>query len=230
MRFVREGYSLKKLIREIMLSGAYWMSSKPDERAMAVDPQNLLWHRMNVKRLEGEVIRDSILAVSGQLDRKLFGPSVEVYLTGFMEGRGRPNSGPLDGARRRSIYLKVRRNFLNGMFLAFDTPAPFSTVGRRTVSNVPAQALTLMNSPFVVEQSRRWAARVLADSNRTLEQRVTAMYLDGFARPPTGDELHDALQFLHEQSSAYKMEMTASRVWVDLCHVLMNVKEFIFIE
>ena len=91
------------------------------------------------------------------------GPSVPVYLTPFQEGRGRPASGPLDGDGRRSIYLAVRRNFLSPLLLAFDTPIPFSTVGRRTVSNVPAQALILMNDPFVHQQAEAWgAARAVA--------------------------------------------------------------------
>ena len=84
-----------------------------------------------------------------------------------MDGRGRPqHSGPLDGDGRRSIYLSVRRNFLNPMFLAFDTPVPFSTMGRRNVSNVPAQALTLMNDPLVAHLARLWADRLIADCSR----------------------------------------------------------------
>src|SRR5206468_1711066 len=139
----------------------------------------------------------------------------------FMEGRGRPSSGPLDGARRRSIYLKVRRNFLNGMFLAFDTPSPFSTVGRRTVSNVPAQALTLMNSPFVVEQARQWAQRILAQSSQSPEERVRTMYLAAFTRPPTAEELRDALKFLNEQARLYHLSLSDLPPWADLGHVLM---------
>ena len=93
-----------------------------------------------------------------------------------MDGRGRPgDSGPLDGDGRRSLYLNVRRNFLNPMFLAFDFPAPFSTMGRRNVSNVPAQALTLMNDPFVVGQARLWADRLLAeDRDGPADRRRTA--------------------------------------------------------
>ena len=91
----------------------------------------------------------------------MFGPSVDVHLTEFMEGRGKPASGPLDGAGRRSIYLALRRNFLSPMMQAFDAPAPFNTVGRRGVSNVPAQALMLMNDPFVHEQSEVLAVRVV---------------------------------------------------------------------
>src|ERR1700756_4391774 len=110
---------------------------------------------MNLRRLEGEAIRDAILAVSGRLDPKRFGPGVMPFLPEFPIGRGRPGaSGPLDGAGRRTVYLNVRRNFLNPMLLAFDYPIPFSTNGRRSVSNVPAQALSLMNNPFVLEQAK----------------------------------------------------------------------------
>src|SRR5205823_2122189 len=115
---------------------------------------NALVHRMTVRRLEAESIRDAILAVSGRLDETMFGPGVMPHLTPYMTGRGRPQqSGPLDGAGRRSIYLAVRRNFLPPMFLAFDYPIPFTTIGRRTSSNVPAQALAMMNNPFVIEQA-----------------------------------------------------------------------------
>src|SRR5207253_3110480 len=88
-RFVREGWSIKKLIRELVLSSAYRMSSHPGGKAEQIDPQNLLLHRMRVRRLEGEAIRDSILAISGRLDERLYGKSVPVHLTPFQDGRGR---------------------------------------------------------------------------------------------------------------------------------------------
>src|SRR5262249_49615295 len=89
-QFVRQGWSVKKLIRTLVLSSTYRMTSKPDERTDAADPQNLLLHRMRIRRLEGEAIRDAMLAVSGRLDVRLYGPSVPVHLTPFMEGRGKP--------------------------------------------------------------------------------------------------------------------------------------------
>ena len=138
-QFVKDGWSVKKTIRRLVLSSAYRMSSQPTDADQA-DPQNLLLHRMRLRRLEGEAIRDAMLSVSGRLDLKMYGPPVPVHLTPFLEGRGRPADGPLDGDGRRSLYTAVRRNFLPPMMLAFDTPSPFSTVGRRTVSNVPAQA------------------------------------------------------------------------------------------
>ena len=233
-RFMREGWSLKQLIRSIVLSRAYRMSSYGDPAAVETDPQNLLLHQMPIRRLEAEAVRDAILAVSGRLDKKLFGPSVDVYLTPFMQGRGRPKSGPLDGGGRRSIYVAVRRNFLAPMMLAFDAPIPFMTMGRRNVSNVPAQALTLMNDPLVVEQSRLWAARVLKDRGASTQERITSIYETAFARPPNDEELAAAEDFLATQ--ARELGLTAEmakrdpRVWADLCHVLMNAKEFIFIQ
>ena len=108
-----------------------------------------------------------------------------VHLTSYMEGRGRPGqSGPSDGNGRRSIYLNVRRNFLNPMFLAFDAPVPFSTMGRRNVSNVPAQALTLMNDPLVIREANLWAKRLMQDPARSTRERLSNLYLAAFS-PPT---------------------------------------------
>jgi hypothetical protein len=228
--FVRRGWSIKHLHRLLVLSKTYQMASAPaDPRAEEIDPQNRLWHRMNLRRLEGEAIRDSVLAISGRLNSSMFGPSVLPHLTPFMVGRGRPaGSGPLDGDGRRTIYLNVRRNFLNPMMLAFDFPIPFSTIGRRSVSNVPAQALALMNNPFVLEQAEVWARRVTAEQSNA-ESRIRAMYVSAFSRPPTVEEQEAATAFVAAQSGQYAAgEML--RPWADLAHVLFNVKEFIFID
>jgi hypothetical protein len=226
-RFVKQGWSVKKLIRELVLSSTYRMSSRPDEKARQADPQDLLLHRMRLRRLEGEAIRDAMLAVSGRLDRRSLGPPVPVYLTPFQDGRGRPASGPLDGAGRRSLYLAVRRNFLPSFLLAFDTPIPFSTVGRRTVSNVPAQALILLNDPFVHQQAEAWAKKVLAGPG-TARERITSMYLSAFSRPPTDEELTACQDFLRQQPGLGGANEVAA--WAALAHVLFNTKEFIFLS
>ena len=226
-RFVAEGWSIKQLHRLLMGSRAYAMASVADPSAEVADPGNRLLHRMNVRRLEAEAVRDAILAASGRLDAKRFGPSVPPYLTPFMDGRGRPaGSGPLDGDGRRSLYLGVRRNFLNPMLLAFDYPAPATAVGRRNVSNVPAQSLALWNDPFVLAEARRWAERVASRTSETPEARVEGLFRTAFGRRPTDDERAKALAFLHEQAPA----TNDPAGWADLCQVLFNCKEFLYVE
>ena len=218
--FVREGWSLKRLIRTIVLSDTFAMSSTPQPDALATDPTNANLHTFRLHRLEGEAIRDAILQVSGQLDTTLGGPSVPLYLSPFMVGRGRPESGPLNGSGRRSIYLSTRRNFLNPFMLAFDTPIPFSTVGQRQISNVPAQSLILMNDPFVHEQAAAWAQRIMSQPLPT-DERIRGMFRDAFARDASDSEL-----------SVCREAVTNNTLdeWTALAHTLFNVKEFIFIE
>jgi cytochrome c553 len=219
---VEGGWSLKRLHRLMLLCSAYRQSSRGDEASDKADPRNELLHRMPIRRLEAEAIRDALLAVSGGLDRTMFGRGPAPYLTEFMIGRGRPaSSGPLNGAGRRTVYLNVRRNFLPPLLTAFDYPVPFTTMGRRSVSNVPAQALALLNNPFVVGEAARWARRVAAEGGGDAE-RVRRMYEAAFGREATEEELRQAQAFLAEQSSG--------RVWADLAHVLFNVKEFIFVN
>jgi len=230
------GWSTKRLIRLLVTSQTYRMSSRPaDAIAEEKDPQNLLFRRMLVRRLESEPIRDAILAISGQLDPETFGPPVPLYLTEFLQGRGRPTkSGPIDGAGRRSIYQALNRNFLPPMMRAFDFPVPFSTIGKRTSSNVPAQSLILMNDPFVIGQAQAWAKSILSRDNKSSEQRITLMYETIFSRPPATNELTQALAFLDQQADAYNLapqqRSSDQALWADLCQVLMNVKEFIFLN
>lgn len=233
VEFVADGWSIKRLIRRLVLTSTFAMDSTPQPAANERDPQNLLLHRMPIRRLEAEAIRDAILAVSGRLEPQMFGPSVPVYLTPFMQGRGRPGqSGPLDGNGRRSIYIAIRRNFLLPMMLAFDQPIPFTSMGRRNTSNVPAQALILMNDPFVVQQAQVWAQRLLAEA-KDPTSRVERMYRLAFARAPRSDEQAAALEFLAQQGQELGLSpqqaLNDARAWADLCHVMFNVKEFVFI-
>ncbi len=235
-RFVENGWSVKAMHRLLLLSSAYGMSSQADKSASQIDPQNSLLHHMPVRRLEAEVIRDSILAVAGTLDRQLFGPSVVPFISQYQEGRGKPESGPLDGGRRRSIYIQVRRNFITPMFLAFDYPLPISTIGNRSVSTVPSQALMMMNNEFVTLESQAWARRLTSaegDPRRCIEQ----LYLSVFGRPPEDWEIDEVLQFVRSQRSRYEALPEVARsgnlndqAWADLCHVLLNSAEFIYVR
>jgi hypothetical protein len=220
-RFVADGWSVKRLIRSIMLTRTWQMGSAADPAQDAKDPGNLLLHRAHLRRLEGEAIRDALLALSGRLEPALYGPSVPIHLSDFLTGRGRPNGGPLDGHGRRSIYQSVWRNFLPPMMLAFDTPIPFNTMGKRATSNVPAQALILMNDPFVQQQAERWAKRVCEQAPET-SARIALLYRTAFARDPLPAENTAAQEFLGAMPDA--------RAWSDLAHALVTTKEFIFVQ
>ena len=233
VRFREEGWSIKRLVKEIVTSSTWRMAGGRDARAVEKDPLNLLLHHAPLRRLEGEAIRDKILAVSGRLDRTVGGPSVEVFITPFHDGRGKPQSGPLDGAGRRSIYTRIRRNFLPSFLLAFDMPVPFQAMGRRNVTNVPAQALALMNDPFVAEQAREWAGKKLRDESLAAEARIDTMYREAFARGPTAQERAAAIDFLTTQAAEYGVSFTGQprhlATWADLAHALITTKEFIFV-
>lgn len=223
--FINEGWSIKKLIRTIVLSDAFKRSTKGLDQTLKADPDNITLHRFPLRRLEAEAIRDAILAVSGRLDSTLYGPPFEVYLTEFMKGRGRPvQSGPIDGYGRRSIYQVIRRNFLPPFMLAFDMPAPFSTFGRRNESNVPAQSLSIMNDPFVHEMAKIWAENLIK-ANLTDEAKITWIYLQAFSRKPTEKERTLAIQFIKSRSA----ESDQNRIWSDYCHAVFNMKEFTFL-
>ncbi|MBK8977989.1 MAG: PSD1 domain-containing protein [Planctomycetes bacterium] len=228
--FVADGWSLKRLYRRIVLSRTYASDSRLHPVAERLDPDDLLLHRARIRRLEGEVLRDAILAVAGSLDPQPFGPGVPVHLTPFLDGRGRPGrSGPADGAGRRSIYLEVRRNFLDPFFLAFDTPIPFSTVGQRTVSNVPAQALSLLNDPFVHDQAQRFATLALT-AEADPELRIERMFERALARLPTLAERTKLLRFTLTQAALRAVPPDDPAVWTDLAHALLNLKEFAFLR
>jgi hypothetical protein len=227
----RHQWSLKALIRQLVLSRTYAMTSKPsDARAETLDPENLLLHRMPLRRLEAEALRDAILAVSGRLDRAMLGKPVPVYLTEFIIGRERPKqSGPLDGAGRRSVYTTVRRNFLPTLMLTFDTPTPFSTVGRRTITNVPAQSLALLNDDFIYEQAGVWADHLLGhkgDENTTDRQRVDLLFRAALGRPPGDDETGACLRTLEHLREDTKGEPAA---WKELCHSMFTLNEFLYV-
>jgi hypothetical protein len=233
VRFREEGWSIKRLVKQLVTSSTWRMSSSRNAHAAEKDPLNLLLHHYPLRRLEGEAVRDKILAVSGGLDRTVGGPSVEVFITPFHDGRGKPESGPLDGAGRRSIYTRIRRNFLPSFLLAFDMPVPFQAMGRRNVTNVPAQALTLMNDPFVREQAVRWANKTLAEDSLLPQARIDRMYREAFARGPTAEERVAALEFLATQAADYGLSFAdQSRheaTWGDFAHTLITTKEFIFV-
>ena len=186
---------------------------------------------MPVRRLEAEAIRDAILATSGQLNPAMYGPGVNVYFVNKTEGGG--PKGPLDGDRRRSIYQRIRRNASNPFLEVFDAPKPSTTRGKRDVTNVPAQALTMLNDPFVIDQSSKWAALMIAD-NATPEQRIRRMFALALSREPDSDELQASLNYLTELADEHGVAATNVSghvaVWQDFAQSIFCLKEFLYVR
>ena len=230
--FIEDGWSIKQLIKQLLLSDTFQQSSIASDESHEIDPNNELLHHYPVRRLEAEAIRDGILAAAGCLDRQMFGPSVPVHLTEFMTGRGRPRvSGPMDSYGRRSIYRSVRRNFIPPLMQTFDMPIPFSTFGKRNTTNVPAQSLALLNDPFIHEQAEYWAQNLLLNESASLEDRINSIYKQAFSREATQDEQSQAVQFLELQATAHGSSLEdlkdSATLWKDYCHSIFNLKEFI---
>ena len=232
--FIGNGWSIKDLIFKIVTSRTFRQQSRPvTEDVATLDPQNIYLSHMPMRRIEGEIIRDAILTVSGQLDPTVGGRSVPIHLTKFTSGRGRPASGPLDGDGRRSIYLAVRRNFLSPWMLVFDTPIPLGPVGRRNKSNVPAQPLALLNDPFVIDQAHHWAKKIITAEGESLHTIINGFYRDAFSRSPTEDERRIAIEFLSTLAAERNLDQTDwlknTDLWADYAHALLNTKEFIYL-
>ena len=229
--FVAGGWSIKGLLRQLVLSQAFRQSSQPSELARERDPQNRWLSHARLRRLEAEAIRDAILATSEELSPAMYGMGPNVYYTTKTEGGG--PVGPLDGDRRRSVWLRIRRNAHNPFLEAFDTPKPVSTRGRRDVTNVPAQSLTLLNDPFVIDQALKGARRVVRSGGSDLEK-IESLYRRALGRSVTEDELAPAASFLadlrNEHAGVSDVAERETLVWRDLLHALFCLKEFVYVD
>lgn len=234
IKFQNEGWSIKKMIRSIVLTNAFKRSTLRGDELLEGDPTNIYLASFPVRRLEAEAIRDGILVASESLNDSLYGPPVATYLTDFMQGRGRPkDSGPLNGNGRRSIYMEVRRNFLEPMMTTFDRPIPFSTFGKRDVTNVPSQSLIIMNDPFVAKQAELMAQKLLAQNNLSFEEKVSWIYMRSFSREPSAEEVNKAKEFMAmlQKMEPQKEDKTnqSFEIWKQYCHSIFNLKEFIYL-
>jgi hypothetical protein len=201
---IRNGWRMKPIHRLIMTSAAYQQSNACDAAKLAADPDNALFLRRTPVRLEAEAVRDSILAVSGLLDRTIFGP------------------GTLDeSSKRRSIYFTIKRSRLLNSMVVFDAPEPLVSQGSRPTTTVAPQALLLMNSP----QIRAWA-EALAQRAENPER----AYQLALGRSPNAVEMQAAANFLESGIAAYAGKPNAPTLALaDLCQVLFGLNEFAYL-
>jgi hypothetical protein len=215
-RFVREGWSLKKLQRLIMASHAYQQASSVDAAvwgySQRIDPDNRLLWRMNRQRLDFESMRDTLLAVSGRLEHRSGGRPVDIAAD--------PSSSC------RTIYGLVDRQSLPGVFRAFDFASPDQSSERRPRTMVPQQALFALNSPFVIEQARSLTARPEIAAVEEPGQKISAIYRAVFAREPSPDELTMGLAFVRAET-AQQSQLSG---WQQYVQVLLSSNELMYLD
>jgi hypothetical protein len=225
-RLIDTGWSTKQIIREIVLSNAYGRSSNCDPGLKERDPENRWLARSSLRRLEAEALRDSILKVAGTLDPKIGGPSVQPWVPPYATANkpsNVPKSGPVDGNGRRSLYIRVRRNFPSPLLQKFDCPDPGHSIGRRKETITPGQALALMNSPFIHEQAKRWG-RSVSEEQGSWPEKIAAMFEQAVGQRASADELK-ILDGVADDDSRGEAEVLG-----DFGHVILNLSKFCFVE
>jgi len=232
--FVESGWSMKKMHRLIMLSNTYQQSSGYQAEAAKIDPDNKLMWRFDRRRLEGEVIRDSMLMAAGQLNLKMGGPGVfppipEGISNGSKYLSWKPETDPAE-ADRRSVYVFVKRNLRYPMFEAYDFPDTSESCPRRYATVSPTQPLVGMNDGLVREWSRELASRVLNDAGLSPEQQVERAFRIVFTRAPKNEERQAILDFLNQQTVETSAPTARTAAFVDFCQALLNSNEFLYMN
>ncbi|HZU37557.1 MAG TPA: DUF1553 domain-containing protein [Gemmataceae bacterium] len=213
---IDHGWRLKYVHKLIMTSAAYRQGDQYDKERAARDPENL-WHWRRVPhRLEAEIIRDALLAVSGTLDPTMFGP------------------GTLDPKhKRRSIYFFVKRSKLIPTMVLFDAPEPLQGIEQRTTTTIAPQALLLMNNKLVRDCAEHFARRLASAEGQAWAETVRRGYALALGRGPSEQELTDSVQFVKEQEESYRTAgQTNARhlAWTDFCQVLLGLNEFLYVD
>lgn len=222
--FEANGWSLKKLHRLILTSAAYRQSSADRAAGRKVDPDNALLWRQRLRRVEAEVVRDSVLAVAGTLNEERFGPPVAVQRLTTDE----VVTAATPAGQRRSVYLMVRRSQPVTLLQLFDQPRIETNCTCRSVSTVASQALTLLNSETLARQAEAFADRLLKDAPTAPAAAAVRL---AFARPARPDELAKFDKFLAEQTARHAPAADAKRrALADLCHMLLCANEFVYVD
>ncbi|MEZ5403388.1 MAG: DUF1549 and DUF1553 domain-containing protein [Bryobacteraceae bacterium] len=227
-QFAADGYSLKKLHKRLLLSATWRQSSDFRAEAAKADPDNKLLWRFNRRRLEGEIIRDSMLSVAGMLNTKMYGRGVFPPMPpGVITRGGWQTEEDESESLRRSVYTFVRRNTRYPMFETFDMPDTHESCARRSLTVSPNQALDLLNNELVVGWAQALARRVSNDAGVSAEGQVERAYRFTYGRSPDAGELAAGSSFLARQSA---LAGGRDAALVDLCHMLLNSNEFVYLN
>jgi hypothetical protein len=231
LNFIREGYSLKAMHRLMMTSSTYMQSSATTAQMEQLDPDNRLLSRMPLRRMEAEVLRDTLLLVAGELDESRYGPADPVRVLA---------SGLVHSGKRRSIYVQQLRKQPATLLESFDLPAMNPNCLERSESLVAPQALQLLNDPAVQELAERFADRVLREAGGDSSLQVQRSWLIAYGRLPNEAEQEACLQTLSELTTSWTKELTISgnpsagdaerRARIALCHTIMNAAPFLYID
>ncbi len=231
-----EGH-IKPVLRQIVTSATYRQSS---QQRSELDVENLYLSRQRIRRLEAEVLRDSVLAASGNLNTQLFGAGIKPRMRAELITASQRNKWPELKTEnptlwRRSVYIYVKRQLLFPMMELFDSPTTTDSCSVRPASVVPTQSLILMNDEFMEDQAAYLARRARSQTNQQLTEVVERCYRLTLSRSPSASRLNRSLGFVEQQLAQYKQDGISSeaarhKAVTDLCHVLLNSSEFIFID
>lgn len=255
-KFVEDGWSLKRLHRLIMTSNAYRQATlrgtdgSPTPSAAQVDPENQLYWHFARRRLTAERVRDAMLAVAGDLNDRMYGPGDRAKLPAGVNGGDDWKSPAGPGSNnRRSVYVFAKRNLALPMLQAFDLPDMHESCARRAETTTAPQALTLLNSDFMLDVANQFAAGLLTQvANRDDSELVSRAYRTAFGRAPNDEELQAALEFINReralisesenravaekrsQQRPLAHDAKSQAALADFCHSLLNANEFLYVE
>lgn len=230
---VESGWRLKPLHKLIVTSSAYRMSSEANPAALAKDPANDLFWRFDLRRLSAEEVRDSVLLVSGQLNRKIYGPSIypklsdEVLTTQSMPGEGWGESSPEEQARR-SVYIFVKRSLQVPLLAAFDFPDPDTSCEARFNTTQPAQAFSLLHSEFMHRQAAELALRVEREAGEGRGKQVAAAVHRVLGRAATDQEIVEGVALIDLLTERHEVSPQEGLRYY--CLALMNFNEFLYVD
>tara|TARA_B100001123_G_C15328616_1_gene1030429 strand:+ start:422 stop:3742 length:3321 start_codon:yes stop_codon:yes gene_type:complete len=233
LRFMAKGWSLKAMHRLLMTSATWQMSTEFDPKSASIDPENRFWWRMNRRRLEAELIRDTILVMGDSLDLSMEGTLLPTANRQYVTSTA--NVDPVTYTSiRRSVYLPVVRSALYDLFQAFDFADPSYLSGQRQTTTVAPQALFLMNSQLVAEQMRLMAQRLMEENEGDL-QKVEALFETALGRLPDSPERDESLDYIRRYEQAARDRgadgpTARLQAWQSLCRAVVSANEFIYVE